>query len=208
MNSKTHEFITAKAIELSGIKLTELQKNIILEYCVKPDSDENDHAYLWHFYNPATRKNYKGGRISALTKFIQHWEKSKGADTSKESFEELGRSIHFLEDLCTPVHSSYEDLIDPAYRLNQHMKFENLCDELVKDFDFGFDKELENMNYYTHNSLKTIGKSCAMYSSFLFKQIDDGKSKMEVIGRAAIVNGIKVVTGMLYRFNWEEPIWK
>lgn len=206
MKDKTHKFITAKAVELSGIEISKINKDILLEYCVRPDIDENDHAYLWHFYNPATRKNYKGGRISALTKFIEHYKKSKGADNVQKAFEELGRSIHFLEDLCTPVHNSYEDLIDPTYRLNQHMKFENLCDELIDDFDF--DDRLENIDYYTHNSLKTIGKSQSMRASFLFKQMDDGKEKAKVIGRSAIINGINAVTGMLYRFEREGSIWK
>lgn len=193
MNEKTHLFISEKAIEQSKIKISKKNKDILLNGSIIPDTDENEGAFKNHFYNPATRKNFRGERTTALTKFIEHYEKAKsGAD-----IEELGRSIHFLEDLNTPVHIFYEDLFDSVYRLNQHIEFEKVCDKLVQNINFN-SHIIEG--YYTVNSLKTIGKACAMKASILFKELDEGKTKAEVIGERSINNAIGAVTGILIRF--------
>ena len=201
MNEKTHLFITKTALELAETNLSKAEKDIVICSSILPDKDENEGTFKNHFYNPATHKNFKGERTSALTKVIEHYQKSKNGN----NLEELGRSLHFLEDLCTPVHTFYDDLFDAVVRLEQHVHFEKICDSLVDDFKL--ENKLETMKYYTHNSLKTICKSCAMKSSILFKQMDDGKIRMAQVGKKSIENGIQAVAGILYRFENGVTVW-
>lgn len=198
MNSKTHVFATKKAIELSNFKIETVDKEFLIAMCLKPDEDETDGAFKWHFYNPATRKNFRGERTSALTKFIEHYQEATKEKDSYSSLNHLGRAIHYLEDLCTPVHTYYEDMFDATYRLKQHIEFEALCDKITDQVDISNSKI--NDNYYLVNSLKTIGKSCAMKASVLFNKLDENPKAAEVIGKQTIENTIKAVQGILFRF--------
>ena len=162
MNDKTHIYITMTAVERTGIKFTEEEKEILRKMCTKPDYDEREYFYAYHFYNP-TRK-YGENEITALTKCLSHYEKAK----SKGNLEELGRAIHFLEDLCTPVHCGYGDKIDYVYRLHQHIEFEKMCDKLVSGI---------NISYIDHTpipfkNLEVLCINCACQSHAYFKELD------------------------------------
>lgn len=193
LNEYTHKKITSQALNFVS-QLTDNQKEKIINFSAMPDKDENKGAYKWHFYNPATRKNFRGERISALSKFLDHYQTAK----DKNSLSELGRAIHYLEDLNTPVHTYYEDLFDATYRLKQHIEFERFCDELIKTMNTS-NVEL-NYKYFLVNSLRTIGKSCAMKASVLFHEQEENPKNKESVARTAINNGIVAVRGILARY--------
>lgn len=121
----------------------------LLEACVLPDEDENQNGYSCHFYNPVTGKCYRGTEDSARNRFIWHL----ASYLMSGSKEELGRSIHFLEDMCTPVHTQYEDVTDATIRLKLHMQFEQQFDEFLSEGTYG-DNDLSNR----YNSLIKLSK--------------------------------------------------
>ena len=194
MNELSHRFITKKSIEIAGIKLRAEQKHKLIESSTLPDIDEKDNLFAAHFYNPVTQLNFRSERETALTRFIEHYDKSKNG----ENLEEIGRAVHYLEDLNTPVHVAYEDKFDSVYRLSGHIEFENTCDSLideVKDIVFEIDKK-----YYIVNPLETIGKAGAMTASVLYDEYENCyEQHIPEVGRKALLNAIKATAGILYR---------
>lgn len=82
--------------------------------CVKPDIDECEDSYARHFYHSVTSND-----DSAKNKCIYYFCEF----LANNDFDELSRSLHFLEDVCTPVHTQYEDKFDAVYRLKLHVNF-------------------------------------------------------------------------------------
>ena len=99
----------------------------IIKGCTRPDIDETQNAFDCHFYNPVTRRSYKGSEDSAKNRFF--WHLSEHLQSG--SMMELGRAIHFIEDICTPVHTQYEDAFDSVLRLNLHVDFEKKLDNFL-----------------------------------------------------------------------------
>lgn len=120
MNTYSHKFFTSLCFG-NDINL--------MDSCILPDEDEAQSGYSCHFYNPVTRKCYLGTEDSAKNRFI--WHLSNYLITKEQ--ESLGRAIHYLEDICTPVHTQYEDPVDAAIRLNLHINFEKRLDEYLEN---------------------------------------------------------------------------
>ncbi len=183
---------------------TDEVRDIILEYCVKPDEDETEGGFKWHFYNPATELNFMGEKESALTKFIKHYnaaiENYKTGYTT-EAFQEFGRSLHFVEDLSTPVHTNYENFMDAGMKLSMHVEFEKRC-VAVQDTCVATVKE-ENLKYYLNNTKKIIGKACAYLSADLFYSLEHKLLPQDIIAKHSVLNAQKVVVGLLNRFHHE-----
>ena len=191
MNDKTHIFITMTAAEKSGIKLSEDEKEILREMCVKPDYDEREYFYYYHFYNPT--KKYKSSDITALTKCVSHYENAK----AKRDLTELGRAAHFLEDLCTPVHCGYESKTNFISRLHQHIEFEKMCDELIEEIDIS-DIGCAHIPF---KELEVLGINCACQSHAYFKELDKKNTDEKMIGEKSIILGVKAVTEMIQDFD-------
>ena len=124
MNEFSHKKITEVALKdvFSNLELEEIIKGAIL-----PDKDENQKGYVYHFYNPVTKANYLGNEFHAKAKCIYHL----GKYIKTKDLVELGRAIHFLEDICTPVHTQYEDSSDSILKLKLHLDFEKELDNVV-----------------------------------------------------------------------------
>lgn len=205
----THEYVTVTA--MSGIgkinsKFKDYfsQKEVhdtLQEFCKQPDKDENEGAYKNHFYNRATGSNFLGEYTSAKTKFINHYQNALdeyAKKNTKKSLEELGRSLHFLEDMNTPVHTNYETWTDAVFKFSLHVSFEDRAVEIQKNFEADIIKD--NLEYYTTNTLENIAESAAWMSSDNFYALENKLiSRDEIIGNA-ILNAQRYVAGMLYRF--------
>ncbi len=77
----------------------------LIIYSEMPDNDESQGGYKHHFYNATTERNYMGEKDSALMRFKNHFNKAVQyycGGIIELAFQELGRSIHFMEDLNTP----------------------------------------------------------------------------------------------------------
>lgn len=206
MDSKTHLTATMIACNYVNPKY----RKCILYYCTKPDEDEIDGAYKYHFYNPATRKNFRGEEETALTKLLSHYNKALDLRANNEDYgEELGRAVHFLQDICTPVHTYYEDLFDATTRLSQHVNFENRCNELCDKLDFVYNRYINDIftQFFLNNTVKNIAKHFACKSSVLFKKYDDDSKTVDEIGKQSIHNLIIATTGILTKFEKQKTEW-
>lgn len=184
-------------------------KDVLFEYCDMPDKDEKDYVFAYHFYDPYTKKNflpgmmYKQSKITALTKFNQHMENAVyNFKLNKElSIQELGRAIHYLEDVNVPHHASnqiagvsshtqYEKYISENNSLffvnssnNSYAKYSNLN---FKDFyNSIFDECAKNAYSY-----RAVGKS---YEKEEWKRVATPTLKLAQENIAAL----------LYRFGEE-----
>lgn len=213
-NSPTHRYVT----DISLKNISEINKHtrcinkgdekywdVISNYSLKPDEDETEGIYKYHFYNPATDENFMGEKISACTKCVEHYNKAldyyKNNDKQK-AYEELGRSVHFMEDLNTPVHTGYDLPTDAVFKFPIHVKFEKLCDSVIKQFKYSFPKE--DLKYFELNSVESLAKSSSLLSSDNFYCLMDEKNHDQVsIAENAIENAQHNVTGMLYKFFFQ-----
>ena len=150
MNFFSHIFFTSYCFE---------NDKILKETCILPDKDENDYGYSSHFFNPVTYKCYLNSEDSAKNRFIWHISNY----LIKNNKESLGRAIHFLEDICTPVHTQYEDPVDAALKLNLHINFEKQLDEYLES-------HIEFKQYIMFNTISELLKYCPCKSAELYQQ--------------------------------------
>lgn len=203
MDTKTHIYITATAINIINDNNINELKDSIIHYSTQPDFDENEEGFKGHFYNPATSKNFIDGYDNALSRFYRHYEKSiENKKNGLDGASNLGRAIHYLVDLCTPVHTYNQDVFDAAVNISSHVFFENRCNDLIGEIK---DEELIddiNSNYFTCNSINVIGINSSLVSSTLFNKYSKIKTKSDTDGIAiqSIMNGIKNTVGILHRF--------
>ena len=173
-------------------------------FSMKPDEDENEGGYKLHFFNPATERNFMGEKESALTRFTGHYRKAvRYYKTGRynDAWEELGRAIHFLEDLNTPVHTNYESIIDAGVKLHMHVEFEKRCVAVQEECEPSMN--VENVRYYLENLTKEIGKSSAYLSADNFYALENKLIPRDTIAKYSISNAQKAVVGVLYRFYVE-----
>lgn len=207
----THEYVTKTSLKLiCGMekKYSEFYNNSakqeVLIYCVKPDEDEAEGGFKNHFYNPLTGRNFMGEKQSALTKFTDHYKNALENYNTQNTFgawEELGRSMHFLEDLNTPVHTNYEDFWDAGFRLFMHIEFEKRC--LAVQSKCICTIEPYTLVYYNNNQNEKIGIECARLSADNFFALNKNISPTDVIAHDSIFNAQRAVIGMLHKFYCE-----
>lgn len=204
----THKYVTEKSLEtLSGMKkecgdfYTNEAKSEIAKYCVMPDEDENEGLFKDHFYNIATGRNFMGEKMSALLKFKNHYNQAVvnyKAGKKLKCWEELGRAIHFLEDLITPVHGGYDCPMDAVNKLPMHVDFEKKC--VVIQNEYVAEISSDFIRYFVDNSLDEIGKMCSRIANDNFYALEKKYVPKEKIASNSILNAQKVVCGILYRF--------
>lgn len=158
MNGFSHNFITKNSFA---------DNQELLYGAVQPDIDECEDAFSHHFYNPVTLKDFYGSDDTAKNRSIWHFCEF----LITGSFEQLGRSLHFLEDICTPVHTQYEDYFDAVYRLKLHTNFEKKLDSYISDGSFK-----RSMCFEFIPSFVDLINHCALVSSSLY---DDIKNQNE-----------------------------
>lgn len=145
----THQWLTGQAISILMADNSVVANLLTLEYRSLlltnsdwPDTYENDGGlYTSHFYNPYTGKTFLGS-TTALTRFTTHANNAKKyyAKNKKQSMTELGRALHYLEDINEPHHAAlliaglsshtqYEDWIDDheyLYEFNATPRYKTL----------------------------------------------------------------------------------
>ncbi len=212
-NGDTHRYVTERGLALIS-EISEYKGNlssddkkyfdVISDYSLKPDEDEIEGGYKFHFYNPATETNFMGEKNSALIKCNTHYNNAldyyrKG--NKNLAFQELGRAIHFMEDMNTPVHVGYNLPTDAVFKLPLHVKFEKVCDSVNSECKAEIN--LDSLRYFEVNSVSTISKSSAILASGGYYRLNDevvkGKSK-KGLAKNAILNAQYKVTGLLYKF--------
>lgn len=207
-SSDTHQYTTTRGIDICKNVIKDTKSlytndvyNQLYKFCTKPDDDEIEGAFKVHFYNPATEKNFNGEDDSALYRFKMHY--GKALDLYKEekimdSISELGRALHFLEDMNTPVHTNNQSFLDSTIDVFLHTSFEKRCVQVQSEV---VSKMLKReFDYYKNNTLEQIGKSCAFLANDNFYALYKKKLPRDDIAKNSIENAQKAVAGVLYRF--------
>ncbi len=173
----------------------------LIYFSKRPDIDENDGIFKWHYYNPITEKNFVKGKVTALTKFNDHYKNAltnyKKGNVDK-SLEELGRSLHFIEDINTPVHTNSQDIIDVASYLNLHVKFETFVLSIQDNTKATMTPN--EFVYYKNNTTTQIAKKHANISANNFYALYNKLVPQEEIASNSLSNAQKCVAGVLYKF--------
>jgi len=183
-------------------EITKDYKDIIISGSLKPDEDESKGGFKYHFYNPITERNYMGEKETAVYKCKTHYEEAlKNYKLGKKdvAYEELGRSIHFLEDSNTPVHTGYDNPSDSVIKLPLHVRFEKTCDIINKDCQAVITKD--SLDYFTSNSVETIAIASSVLAQDNFYRLDNDVDNNENdIAKNTVLNAQKKVIGLIYKF--------
>lgn len=182
-------------------------KNLFLEYCDKPDSDEKDYVFAYHFYNPYTQENYlpssmSASKITALTKFKEHIQNAVNYYKSEKAYamKELGRAIHFLEDVNVPHHASNQVGV-----ITSHTQYE----EYISNNNSLFYVTTSNA-YNKYSNMKFMDFSVSIFdecakNAYSYKSV--GQSYDEAEWRSVAKPTLKLaqenVAALLYRFSKE-----
>lgn len=206
----THAYVTEVGantlIDTMGSKYSSFYKEDIIStlmtYSQKPDQDEKDGFNEWHFYNPNSGKNFNGGSVTALSKFTSHYNnavtyyKNNKKDAAWES---LGRALHYLGDLNTPVHTNNQSLIDAGNGLLSHLSFEDTCQQVQADYVVTM--STGSYTYYKNNTITNIAKSAANMANDNFNALKNKTSTSEEIAGNSILNAERATSGILYKFT-------
>lgn len=201
MDTKTHKKVVEIAVNYLNKDILTNNMESLIFYGAQPDFDETDGAFKHHFYNPATNKNYAGEYDSALARFAKYYllAINNCQNNNGKYVEYIGRSIHYLVDLNTPVHTYNQDAFDAVVNVNMHVNFETECDNLVDNFS-NDNIQIDNIDYFINNSIKTIGMSCALTASKSYYNLVNNKEPKIDICNKSINNAIINTIGILYRF--------
>ena len=207
-SSDTHQYTTTRGIEICKQVMKDTKKiytkevkDQLYKFCTRPDDDEIEGAYKVHFYNPATEKNFNGEDDSALYRFKMHYDNALNLykeGKEMDAISELGRALHFLEDMNTPVHTNNQSFLDSTIDVFLHTSFEKRCVEVQSEV---VSKMLKReFDYYCINTIEQIGKSSAFLANDNFYSLYKKKLPRDDIAKNSIENAQKAVAGVLYRF--------
>jgi len=174
---------------------------IVVDGSLKPDDDENKGGFKYHFFNPVTERNYMGEKENASSKCVEHFENALNfyrTGDKPSAYEELGRSVHFLEDANTCVHTGYDNPTDSVVKLPMHIRFEKKCDIVSEQCNA--EVPAESLEYYEVNSVEDIVKSSAVLAMDNFYRLENIKNDENKLACNAVLNAQKRVAGLIYKF--------
>lgn len=208
-STDTHHYVTDVSLGIvddvehdeCSILSDENVKEKIIYFSKRPDVDENDGLFMWHYYNPITERNFVNGKVTALTKFNDHYSnalKSYKKKNMDKTWEELGRSLHFLEDINTPVHTNSQDIIDVASYLSLHLKFESFV--LENQDKTKISMMPSEFIYFKQNTPTLIAKKYAHISANNFYALYNDLETQDEVAANSLSNAQECVSGILYKF--------
>lgn len=210
----SHEQFANQALKIlkndKGSKVADFYsqyKNVLLTYCDKPDSDEKDYVFAYHFYNPYTNKNYlpsfmSTSKITGMTKFHEHMTNAVNSYKSNKEYamQELGRAIHFLEDVNVPHHAS-----NNVAGLSSHSQYESYVDKNNSSFFVNTSKaynKYSNLSFYDYCT--SIFNDCAK-NAYSYKSICSSfkTADFETAAKPTIKFAQENIASLLYRYEKE-----
>ena len=198
MNSFSHKKIVELVLKdyFSESDLETIKNGTVL-----PDDTEQQYGFVCHFYNPVTNTNYLSTEDSAKSRCIVHT-----ADFLRSNnLIDLGQAIHYLEDICTPVHTQYEDTTDAVFRGKLHIEFEKELDKFLESYNGNHDMEF---NFRNKLSLSELINYCALESAKNYYLYKEPKNAEDI--KSAIYNtfelAIKAVKCFIFNYMGIEQI--
>lgn len=135
-NIKTHKKITEYAIKNSDLNLKNHHEKILINASKQPDIDETQLHSSSHFcfsipkdLQPKRFLSFMdfSGKNNALAKFTKHINKAQKAalkDKKHKALDELGRAVHFLQDMCVPLHTEKGSFLTKFLDSKMHLEYE------------------------------------------------------------------------------------
>lgn len=195
----THQYLVSR-----GLTILKSDKNIstytdsiakiIMEYADKPDEDDIGVAFVSHFWDPDTDKNYLGFKTgTAKTRFFDNYDLAVQNYSTNRSlaYQYLGRAMHYLCDIGEPHHASNQIAV-----LSNHSKFEKYADTNRASY-----KATTSSKYTTctSNTLTTVLKQLGTYSKSYSETVKD-EANWNTVASATMKMTQQYVAGVLYRF--------
>lgn len=95
-------------VNINGITVDDIR--LLAKYLAYPDTIGWLAGYAGHFYDPTTEANYlNSSSNTAKTNFVKYYSNAKkdyNASTPESSFKELGKALHFIQDVNEPHHAA------------------------------------------------------------------------------------------------------
>lgn len=200
----THQYITLEATLRFmldwGFYDIDVTQQLIFAFALAaasglPDIEERDNlTYAGHFYDPDTGKNYllqtsptaktRAGEHYAVATGILDQNTNVNSGLFMEAWEELGRALHYLQDVCEPHHASNQ-----IAGLSSHSEFE---DYINKNIDTLLPEVPEmSVDFYRYSNNRTV--QTLTHEAAIF-----GKSYIDEVGRLDVVSG-----GSIDYSKWE-----
>lgn len=200
-NYLTHGFLTEKGLNALKARNSQVSNIITATYANKlkassvlPDIDETNLVFAWHFYGP-NGKNYLGSTPTAYTKFRDHYNEAVDLYPTNTlgAMEELGRALHYLQDICEPHHAMNRTAID-----SYHSEFEGYC-EINRNAHAISTVSTTKLTTCNNSTLKQIADTAAEYARGYFDYADEDGGWATAIG-PTLTNSQTTTAAVIYKF--------
>lgn len=213
----SHEYISAIACTVlnndKGFFSTDTTANIIIALCISlasmlPDTDEREPAFVGHFYDPDTQKNYVGSAANtARTNAEKHFKAallSASNGAMDEVYEHLGRCLHYVQDVNVPHHAANVTGVNPSHSAFEKYAFENQEAYLE---NFGTIPASNYRNAYSWN-IGTITHKAAAEAKPMISHVNNilDKSEWSEYARITMQNATRYSAMAIYRFAMESSL--
>lgn len=216
----SHEIITARACAIlasdMGFFGDTQSDQLLISLTISlasllPDKNASDRLELFsgHFYDPNTEKNFTGStKNTAKTNAMDCFKKAinaYNANNTSDAYEQLGRSLHYLQDACQPQHASnFTEISAPA---GTHGDFEDFVEaeidtyinriNSVKTFNFfgkgNYPYIASTPNYYVKEAAK-IAYSYKDYTN------TSNRTNWDYVANISVQNSVAFSAILMYSF--------
>ena len=174
-----------------------------------PDTDEREPAFVGHFYDPDTQKNYVGSAANtARTNAEKHFKAallSASNGAMDEVYEHLGRCLHYVQDVNVPHHAAnVTNIPNISHALFEKHAFENQEAYLE---NFGTIPASNYRNAYSWN-IGTITHKAAAEAKPMISHVNNilDKSEWSEYARITMQNATRYSAMAIYRFAMESSL--
>lgn len=208
-NPKTqamHCYFTAMANLVVGlytneVPFTENEVTVLLKQSEMPDKWYNSHLFVNHFYDPETGKNCIGSSIdTAIDTFLKRFNNAvnqyqKG--NRQKAIEELGYSLHFIQDVCEPHHSNNE--IESGK--SRHSEFEQWTADNLENIGESISLTQTDFQNIKNSTPEKIFNNAAWSGRGYLKQANSTDTAvMKQAADPTVTNSIEYTALVLYYF--------
>lgn len=129
----------------------------LLKSCNIPDAEETSWLMWGHFYDfNAERSDLT--KDSALSRMYSHFQKAKSLWLNGNRFfaiDELGKSIHYMQDMCCMVHTWGR--FNNYFNLTTHRAYENALDKVAVAYFHKISISPDVFNFKFNRGMPIIG---------------------------------------------------
>lgn len=175
-----------------------------------PDMDETDLGFVAHFYDPDSGENFLGqDDPTAKTKTGSHYNIAYNilssnfhmdllSDDFARVMEELGRALHYLQDLCEPHHASNKIAV-----LTNHTDFEDYVEDNIETI---LGNSPSSNCYYHSIALNNSTQYLAHYAATIAKpkyEIIKNDENFYSVGYSSVWESVYFSEALIYKLFYE-----